>query len=68
MLVTTGLDPVVHVELRLIMDCRIKSGNDETEAPGLRFFLLVTTGLDPVVHVELRLIMDCRIKSGNDDR
>ena len=30
LLVTTGLDPVVHVELRLIMDCRIKSGNDET--------------------------------------
>jgi hypothetical protein len=22
--------PVVHVELPLIMDCRIKSGNDET--------------------------------------
>jgi hypothetical protein len=28
-LVTTGLDPVVHVELPLIMDCRIKSGNDD---------------------------------------
>ncbi|MGB6538973.1 MAG: hypothetical protein WBF58_23780 [Xanthobacteraceae bacterium] len=26
-LVTTGLDPVVHAQLR--MDCRIKSGNDE---------------------------------------
>jgi hypothetical protein len=28
-LVTTGLDPVVHGEVRLTMDCRIKSGNDE---------------------------------------
>jgi hypothetical protein len=28
-LVTTGLDPVVHAEVRLAMDCRIKSGNDE---------------------------------------
>jgi hypothetical protein len=28
-LVTTGLDPVVHAEVRLSMDCRIKSGNDE---------------------------------------
>jgi hypothetical protein len=27
--VTTGLDPVVHDEARLTMDCRIKSGNDE---------------------------------------
>jgi hypothetical protein len=26
--VTTGLDPVVHAEVRLSMDCRIKSGND----------------------------------------
>jgi hypothetical protein len=28
-IVTTGLDPVVHANLRLTMDCRIKSGNDE---------------------------------------
>jgi hypothetical protein len=28
-LVTTGLDPVVHAEVRRFMDCRIKSGNDE---------------------------------------
>jgi hypothetical protein len=28
-LVTTGPDPVVHADLRLTMDCRIKSGNDE---------------------------------------
>jgi hypothetical protein len=28
-LVTTGLDPVVHAEVRFTMDCRIKSGNDE---------------------------------------
>jgi hypothetical protein len=28
-LVTTGLDPVVHAEVLLTMDCRIKSGNDE---------------------------------------
>jgi hypothetical protein len=28
-LVTTGLDPVVHAELALCRDCRIKSGNDE---------------------------------------
>jgi hypothetical protein len=27
--VTTGLDPVVHAEIRLIMDCRVKPGNDE---------------------------------------
>jgi hypothetical protein len=27
--VTTGLDPVVHAKVRLTMDCRIKSGNDE---------------------------------------
>jgi hypothetical protein len=25
-LVTTGLDPVVHAEVRRFMDCRIKSG------------------------------------------
>jgi hypothetical protein len=43
LLVTTGLDPVVHVDatqampvetlrkLRFGMDCRIKSGNDERE-------------------------------------
>ena len=30
-LVTTGLDPVVHAGVRLSMDCRIKSGNDEME-------------------------------------
>jgi hypothetical protein len=29
LLLTTGLDPVVNANLRLIMDCRIKSGNDE---------------------------------------
>jgi len=28
-LVTTGLDPVVHADARLAIDCRIKSGNDE---------------------------------------
>jgi hypothetical protein len=27
--VTTGLDPVVHTEVRLTTDCRIKSGNDD---------------------------------------
>jgi hypothetical protein len=27
--VTTGLDPVVDADVRLTMDCRIKSGNDE---------------------------------------
>jgi hypothetical protein len=30
-IVTTGLDPVVHAELTLGMDCRIKFGNDEIE-------------------------------------
>jgi hypothetical protein len=29
LVVTTGLDPVVHAELRLPRDCRIKSGNDD---------------------------------------
>jgi hypothetical protein len=28
-LVTTGLDPVVHAEVRLPMDRRIESDNDE---------------------------------------
>jgi hypothetical protein len=28
-LVTAGLNPVVHAEVRRFMDCRIKSGNDE---------------------------------------
>jgi hypothetical protein len=27
--VTTGLDPVVHADVRLTMDCRVKPGNDE---------------------------------------
>jgi hypothetical protein len=31
-LVTTGLDPVVHAEVRLSMDGRIKSGHDESGA------------------------------------
>ena len=31
LLVTTGLDPVVHGEVRPSMDCRIKSGNDEAK-------------------------------------
>jgi hypothetical protein len=30
--VTTGLDPVVHTDLPLCMDCRIKSGNDDIAA------------------------------------
>jgi hypothetical protein len=30
LIVTTGLDPVVHADVRLSMDCRIKSGNDES--------------------------------------
>jgi hypothetical protein len=29
-LVTTGLDPVAHADMQLTMDCRIKSGNDES--------------------------------------
>jgi hypothetical protein len=29
--VTTGLDPVVHAGSPGRMDCRIKSGNDETQ-------------------------------------
>jgi hypothetical protein len=33
-LVTTGLDPVVHAEVRLTMGCRIKSGNDEWGGAG----------------------------------
>jgi hypothetical protein len=28
-IVTTGLTPAVHAKLRLTMDCRIKSGNDQ---------------------------------------
>ena len=31
-LVTTGLDPVIHAELTLGMDCRIRSGNDDLPA------------------------------------
>jgi hypothetical protein len=28
LLVTTGLDPVVHADFQLTMDCQIKFGND----------------------------------------
>jgi len=35
-LVATGLDPVVHAEVRLTMDCRIKSGNDKCAQSGER--------------------------------
>jgi hypothetical protein len=38
-LVTTGLDPVVHADSRLDMDCRIKSGNDEVLAARRHFTL-----------------------------
>jgi hypothetical protein len=31
--VTTGLDPVVHDDMRLSMDCRVKPGNDELTGP-----------------------------------
>jgi len=30
-LVTTGLDSVVRAEVRLCLDCPIKSGNDDNE-------------------------------------
>jgi hypothetical protein len=29
--VTTGLDPVVHADVRLSMDARVKPGHDERE-------------------------------------
>jgi hypothetical protein len=32
--VATGLDPVVHADVRRRMDCRIKSGNDANDEYG----------------------------------
>jgi hypothetical protein len=31
-----GYDPVVHSEVRLTMDCRIKSGNDDCQSASLQ--------------------------------
>jgi hypothetical protein len=52
------------IELLVRVDCRIKSGNDDTESrsrDAIRARVLpkpkhlVTTGLDPVVHADVRL-------------